>query len=51
MWKKFRIATLLLILFAVVTMTWLDRVRTTSWQRTVWVGVFPVNGDGSDVTR
>jgi hypothetical protein len=51
MWKQIRIATLLLILFAVVTTTWLDRVRTTSWQRTVWVGVFPIDADRTEVTR
>lgn len=50
MWKLIRVAVLLLILVGVATATWLDRVSTTSWDKTLWVGIFPLNGDGSDVT-
>ena len=50
MWKIIRVAVLLLILAAVATSAWLDRVSTTSWDQTLWVGIFPLNGDGSDVT-
>ena len=25
-------------------------VRTTSWKQTLWVGIFPMNGDGSEVS-
>jgi hypothetical protein len=49
-WKILRIAVLLLILAAVAGGAWLDRVSTTSWDKTLWVGIFPLNGDGSDVT-
>ena len=49
-WRRIRIAVLLAILAFVALGTYLDRVRTTSWERTVWVGVFPVNGDGRDST-
>jgi hypothetical protein len=37
------------VLLAVVVTTWLDRMSTTSWDKTLWVGIFPINGDGSDV--
>jgi hypothetical protein len=46
-WRTIRISVLLLVLCVVAAQTWLDRHRTTSWQRTVWVGAFPLNGDGS----
>ncbi|MGH8253351.1 MAG: hypothetical protein ACRES2_04870 [Steroidobacteraceae bacterium] len=47
MWRTLRIVILLLVLAIVAGGAWLDRVRTTSWQHTVWVGAFPVNADGS----
>lgn len=49
MWKLVRIAVLLLVLAGVGAATWLDRVSSTSWDKTLWVGIFPLNGDGSDV--
>jgi hypothetical protein len=50
-WKNIRILFLLLILGAVALGAWFDRVATTSWQRTLWVGVFPLNADGSEVAQ
>ena len=50
MWKLLRISLLLLVLAIAVSWTWLDRIRTTSWQDTLWIGVFPLNGDGSDAS-
>lgn len=47
MWKILRIAVLLLVLAGVGAAAWLDRVTTTSWDKTLWVGIFPLNGDGS----
>jgi hypothetical protein len=49
-WKKFRITVLLVVLAVVSIVTWLDKTRTTSWDNTVWVGIFPLNGDGGEVT-
>jgi hypothetical protein len=46
-WKFLRIAVLLLVLAGVGAAAWLDRVSTTSWDKTLWVGIFPLNGDGS----
>lgn len=39
----------MLVLLGVLATTWLDRLNTTSWDRTLWVGIFPINGDGSAV--
>ncbi len=47
MWRKIRIAVLLLILVLVAGRTLLDRYRTTSWKHSVSVGVFPLNADDS----
>lgn len=47
MWKTIRIGLLLIVLAAVALNAWLDRVHTQSWQETLWVGLFPLNGDGT----
>jgi hypothetical protein len=44
-WKNIRILLLLLVLAAVAIQMWLDRIQTQSWQQTLWVGIFPLNGD------
>jgi hypothetical protein len=49
--RKIRIALLLVVLAIVAGNAWLDRVLTTSWQHTVWVGLFPVNADGSALVQ
>ena len=30
--------------------TWLTRARSTDWNNSLWVKVYPINADGSDVT-
>ena len=47
MWKKVRITLLLLVLAVVAIQTWRDRVETRSWREPLWVGIFPLNGDGT----
>ena len=47
MWRLIRIAVLLTILAFVGLGALVDRWRTTDWDNTLWVGVFPVNADGS----
>lgn len=49
MFRKFRIAVLLLILVFVTLNTWLDRVYSRDWNGTMQVALYPVNMDGSDV--
>ena len=51
MWQKVRVAILLLVLFAVGAMAWLDRRRTAACNETLWVGVFPMAADDSAVTQ
>jgi hypothetical protein len=50
-WKTLRITFLLLALVVVAGRTWLDRVETQSWKTTLWVGIFPLNGDGSQAAQ
>ena len=47
MWKSVRIAILLLILGVVALQQYFERAATHSWTDTLWVGVFPLNADGS----
>lgn len=46
-----RVALLLLVLFWAATHTWLDRLASTSWKDPLWVGVFPINADGTAATQ
>ncbi|MBS1200456.1 MAG: hypothetical protein H6R27_1134 [Proteobacteria bacterium] len=50
MWRIVRIAVLLTILAFVALGALVDRWRTTDWDNTLWIGVFPVNADGRDTT-
>lgn len=45
--KKFRIAILLLVLVFVGLNSWLTKIRSTDWDRELWVVVYPINGDDS----
>jgi len=49
MWRKVRIGMLLYLLAMVAFGTWLTRARTTDWTESLWVTVYPINGDGSEV--
>jgi hypothetical protein len=46
MWRKLRIAVLLLILATVVQQTWLDKADL-AWEHNLYVAVYPVNVDKS----
>ncbi|MGH8175123.1 MAG: hypothetical protein ACREV5_02535 [Steroidobacter sp.] len=48
MWRRIRIAILLLILMFVGLNTYFDRVYSTDWNIPLRVAVYPINGDGSD---
>ncbi len=50
MWRRIRIAILLVVLAVVAGQAWLDRQRATSWEHTVWVGAFPLSADGSEIS-
>jgi hypothetical protein len=45
-----RISVLLLILFFVAVSTWLTQSRSTDWNNSLWVKIYPINGDGSDLS-
>jgi len=47
MFKAIRITILLLILFFVAVSTWLTQARSTDWNNSLWVKIYPINGDGS----
>lgn len=51
MFKIIRIGILLMILFFVAVSTWLTQSRSTDWNNTLWVKVYPINADGSEASR
>ena len=50
MWRKLRIAILLLALAIAAYGNWYDRLSTTDWDETLWIGIFPINADGTPLT-
>ncbi len=50
MWKTVRITILLFILFMVAMGTWLTQLRSTDWNNSLWVKIYPINGDGSEAS-
>jgi hypothetical protein len=51
MFKAIRISMLLLILTFVVLSTWLSQSRSTDWNNSLWVKIYPINADGSEATN
>ena len=47
MWRNIRVFVLLVILLWAATHTWFERIASTGWKQPLWVGIFPVNADGS----
>jgi hypothetical protein len=47
MFKAMRISVLLFILFFVAVSTWLTQARSTDWNNSLWVKVYPINADSS----
>jgi hypothetical protein len=50
MWRRLRIAILLLILASVAQTAWLARTRTAEWKTSLRVVIYPINGDDSALT-
>jgi hypothetical protein len=50
MFKAFRIAILLFILFFVAVNAWLTKARSTDWENSLWVKIYPINADGSEAS-
>ncbi len=51
MLKRLRIIVLLYVLAFVAVGQWLTAKRSTAWDATLWVDLYPVNGDGSTATQ
>lgn len=51
MFRKLRILLLLFVLATVAVGAWRARVTASEWQRSLIVGIYPVNGDGSTVSN
>src|SRR6056297_15397 len=45
--RKLRIALLLYVLLFVAAGAWINRAATTDWDDTLYLNVYPLNGDGS----
>jgi hypothetical protein len=50
MWRNVRIAILLFLLALAAYSNWFDRLKTTDWDETLWIGVFPINVAGDETT-
>jgi hypothetical protein len=51
MFKAIRIGVLLFILFFVALSTWLSQSRSTDWNNSLWVKIYPINADGSEASE
>ena len=51
MWRNIRIAILLLFLGIAAYSNWYDRLSTTDWDETLYIGVFPIDDAGNEVTQ
>jgi hypothetical protein len=49
--RSFRIALLAYVLLMVALTAWLTRARVTDWDSTLYMAIYPVNGDRSEQTR
>ena len=50
MFKVVRISILLFVLIFVVLSTFLTQARSTDWNNSLWIKVYPITADGSSVT-
>ena len=51
MWKKLRITILLYIAVIIAMTSWSTRARHAEWEQSLWVTIYPINGDGSAVAQ
>lgn len=50
MFKVIRITVLLVVLICVALSAWFTQQRTTDWDNTLWIRVYPINADGDPAT-
>jgi len=48
--KNFRVLILLYVLFMVAVSAWWTKARSTDWNAPLVVAIYPINGDGREVT-
>jgi len=51
MFRQIRILFALIILFFVAASVYLTKERVTSWQKPLYVYIYPINGDGTQATQ
>jgi len=51
MYKAIRIFILLTILIIVAGSTYLTKMRTTDWDTSLWVSIYPINGDNTQAVK
>lgn len=51
MFRAIRISVLLFILLFVSLNTWLSHAYSTDWDDSLWVKVYPINADGSELSQ
>jgi hypothetical protein len=51
LFRAIRIALLAYVLVMVALTAWLTRARSTAWDDTLYMAIYPVNGDRADQTR
>jgi hypothetical protein len=50
MWRRLRILLLLLVLATVALSAWRAKTRSTAWQHTLHVAIYPIDADGQPAT-
>ena len=50
MFKAIRVSILLLILVFVGLSTWLTQARSTDWNNSLWIKIYPINADGTEIS-
>jgi hypothetical protein len=51
LWRALRIAVLAYLLVMVAVTAWLTKARSTDWDDTLYMAIYPVNGDHSETSR
>ena len=46
-----RVFTLLMLLIGIGMHTWLTHLRTTDWNNSLWIAIYPINADQSKVSK
>ena len=50
MFKAIRVSVLLLILVFVGLSSWLTQARSTDWNNSLWIKIYPINADATEIS-